>query len=350
MAHMIEENMIAYQGERPWHGLGVEVAPGTKGPEMLKLAGLDWTVEKRPVAIATAPYTQDEISAMENPHSAFDPAAGKNFSAITRSDTGKVFQIASPFYHPVQNEEVVNFFNEYCEAGHATMETVGGLNGGAIVWALARLNGGTTKTLQGTDELRGYLLLTTSHDGKLSTMGRATQVRVVCWNTLSAALWGNRSKTSLQHGFKFSHGGEWTPARRDEAKSIMGMAGQQVIATNDLAEQLAKVTIDESGWMDFMNRLMGGDEAKVIDPKKADLTYVARTIQQATINSPGSELSSAKGTLWGAVNGVTYYADHQRGRTQESRMTAAWFGEGERLKQRAIIAAAEIAGLELATV
>ena len=61
-------------------------------------------------------------------------------------------------------------------------------------------------------------------------------------------------------------------------------------------------------------------------------------IKTATISSPGRGLlKSAKGTLWGVVNGVTYYADHSRGfstTSQESRLTASWFGAGNSLKYR----------------
>jgi hypothetical protein len=56
---------------------------------------------------------------------------------------------------------------------------------------------------------------------------------------------------------------------------------------------------------------------------------------------------------WGAVNGVTYYANHTRGfstTTQEIRLTAAWFVAGHALKSKAVKAACEIAGLKYATV
>jgi hypothetical protein len=94
----------------------------------------------------------------------------------------------------------VDFFHEYCNAGHATMETVGGLRDGAVVWALARLNGGSTRTIGANDELRGYMLLATSHDGSLRTIGKPTQVRVVCHNTLTAAVGEKTANTfSMKH-------------------------------------------------------------------------------------------------------------------------------------------------------
>ena len=45
MAHMVET--MAYAGEVPWHGLGVQVEENLTPDEMLVAAGLDWTVSKR---------------------------------------------------------------------------------------------------------------------------------------------------------------------------------------------------------------------------------------------------------------------------------------------------------------
>ena len=46
MAHEVET--MAYAGEVPWHGLGVKVDDTLTPQEMMKAAGLDWTVSKRP--------------------------------------------------------------------------------------------------------------------------------------------------------------------------------------------------------------------------------------------------------------------------------------------------------------
>lgn len=329
MAHMIENNMMAYVGAKPWHGLGFEVPEGTTGAEMLGIAGLDWQVQRRKLAMRNA--VGDKSLTLTNPLD--------DFWAIVRHDTDTVFQIASDRYQPVQNAEIVDFFREYCEAGHAKMETVGGLKNGAVVWALARLNGGSTLSIQGLDELRGYMLLATSHDGSLRTIGKPTQVRVVCHNTLTAAIGAHKGVNT----FNMKHTRKFDAGIRDEAKRVMGMAIEQVAKTNDLSARLAAVTIDHEGWMEFMGRLMGDG---LLDAKTADLSKTAAAIQDATISSPGSALVTARGTLWGAVNGVTWYADHAaRSRSESNRLFSAWFGANETLKVKALEVAAEMAGI-----
>ena len=56
----------------------------------------------------------------------------------------------------------------------------------------------------------------------------------------------------------------------------------------------------------------------------------------------GSQLSSAKGTVWGLVNAVTEFVDHHRGRTTDTRIDRAWFGDGQNIKSAATILADDL--------
>lgn len=360
MSHQIIDNMIAWKGEQPWHGLGVEVPAEATGVEMLQLAKLNWHVQRRMIAMRDA-AGKDLLTV---------PLSG--YRAIVRQDTDEVFQVATDRYHPIQNEEIVEFFREYCEAGHARMETVGGLNGGSKVWALAKLNGGTETAIdsKGEDQVKGYLLLATSHDGSLRTVGKATQVRVVCYNTLSAALGltGGKLPRELEaNEFRMKHSRKFSPAVKAEAQTVMGMAIQQIQAVNRVASELAKVKVDDKGRFEFITRLLGTsamqDEPQAIAVKLSvesddaflkslgiattadELSRVGRSIYDSMLQSPGSQLQSAKGTAWGMVNGVTWYVDHERGRNQDNRLSGAWFGEGDRLKRDAVKVAVEMAGI-----
>ena len=375
MAHMIENNMMAYVGAKPWHGLGFEVPIGATGQQMLEIAGLNWLVQRRAIAMRSvnADGTVDRTTMLT--------AELDSYRAIVRADTNQVFQVASDRYHPVQNAEIVDFFREYCEAGHASIETLGGLRNGAVVWALAKLNGGSTATLAGVDELRGYMLLATSHDGSLLTIGKPTQTRVVCWNTLSASLGLHGGKLGKvgDKEFRMRHTRKFGPSERENAQKTMGMAIEQVQATNELAGKLSTVKIDERGRTEFVNRLLGTNAGaaiqttvKVAQPDNGisildsiilnthieaihakstpgeteEFNRVGKAIIDAIVSSPGANLSTAKDTLWGAVNGVTYYADHAaKTRSDGNRMFSSWFGPNETLKRDAVTIAASMAGI-----
>ena len=347
MADRIVGNQLAWKGETPWHGKGHRVEPGATGAEMLQAAGLDWKVQRRALAMKS----QDGAQVLTEPLN--------GFRAIVRADTDEVFQVATERYHPVQNAEIVDYFREYCEAGHAEVETVGAIDGGRKVWALAKLNGGTQATLAGGDKLSGFMLLASSHDGSLRLIGKPTQVRVVCWNTLSAAI-GEDSEAE----FRMKHSRKFTPEVRAVAQKVMGMAIEQVQAVNEAAQDLSQVQIDDRGRVEYVTRLLKGQgllEQVVENSRQAveldaileatenrggedkDLGRVGRAILEAIVSSPGAGLESAQGTLWGALNGVTYWVDHQRGRSQDGRLSGAWFGPGDQLKSAALRMAVEMA-------
>lgn len=358
MAHQIENNQIAYVGQTPWHGLGHKVDSGTTGAEMLKITGLDWTVAERQIQMETAGGM----------------VAVDGFKAIVREDTNQVFSIPSKRYEIVQNADVVEMFREYCEAGHATMETVGGIRGGAVVWALAKLNGGSSRTLAGDDTVNGYVLFSTSHDGSMPTMGKATQIRVVCNNTLSAAYNVRSNGKGFKHydaDFRMKHSSKWTEERKGQAQSQMAMATEQAAKFNEMCERLSRVRIDGKGKIKFLMQLLNKEIATIpaspvsLEPTQeeidrivsgmidnavteqelSDLGRVGRDILQSSIDSAGSKLASADGTLWGLVNGVSYHVDHTRGRTQDARLSQGWFGVGDTLKTDAFSQALELAGV-----
>lgn len=353
MAHMIENNEMAYVGAKPWHGLGHEVPAGTDGINMLKIAKIDYTVE----------LTEVSTNGLVIP----------GYKAVTRNDNGRVFSIQSDRYKVVQNQEIVNLFQEYCDAGHAQMETVGAIRGGAIVWALAKLNGPTKMTLAGNDQVGGYILFSTSHDGTMPTRGIPTQVRVVCNNTFQAAFNASGKKV----GFTLKHSCKWTPEQSKKAKEVLGISIEQLQKFNELSAQLSKVNIDTKGQVEFVSRLnngayilpstpdanptvpnldsdnwfdqiLGNGAAESIKPVITDeskLNRVGKSILGAIIDSPGSTLESSQNTLWGAINGVSYYTDHVASRTQDSRLYNAWFGTNVDLKESAVNVALEMAGL-----
>jgi hypothetical protein len=75
---------------------------------------------------------------------------------------------------------------------------------------------------------------------------------------------------------------------------------------------------------------------KVVKPKPVEETRGFRQIMALFQGEAlGASLTDANGTAWGLLNAVTQHVDWQRGRSDDSRMTSAWFGEGEALKNRA---------------
>jgi len=60
------------------------------------------------------------------------------------------------------------------------------------------------------------------------------------------------------------------------------------------------------------------------------------TLVQLYKTGPGADLTSSKGTIWGLLNAVTRYVDHEAGeRNPGGRLNSAWFGTGQEQKRKA---------------
>ena len=150
---------------KPWHGLGVIVEESPTSKDALRLAGLDWSVEQRPV------QTIDGV-----------PLNG--FKANVRSTDKKVLGVVTDKYKIVQNDEAFAFTDALLGEG-VTYETAGSLQEGKKVWLLAKL---PHKYLISGDEVTPYMVFSNSHDGSGAIKVAMTPVRVVCNNTLNLAL------------------------------------------------------------------------------------------------------------------------------------------------------------------
>jgi len=132
MSHEIEivngVAQMAYAGEVPWHGLGKQVPSDLTPNQMMKAAGLDWTVSKEDMFI-NGPEGPEKVEEKQ---------------ALVRSWDRKQLDVVGKGWEPVQNETAFEFFYDYCMNGNMDMHTAGSLKGGQIVWALAKVKDGFT--------------------------------------------------------------------------------------------------------------------------------------------------------------------------------------------------------------
>ena len=141
------ENMF-YVREVPWHGLGTRVEEALTSADALRLAGLDWRVEQKPIQVCGGNQIE-------------------NFKANIRSTDGKVLGVVSDRYQIVQNVEAFDFTDELI-GGDVRYETAGSLQEGRKVWMLAKMP--TTKIVG--DDVEPYLCFSNTHDGS-GEIGRA---------------------------------------------------------------------------------------------------------------------------------------------------------------------------------
>lgn len=320
MAHNVET--MAYAGETPWHGLGFKVTDKLTPEQMLKAAKCDWGVEKQPMFLKGGQQVPDKY-------------------ALVRDKDSQVLSVVGSSWKPVQNAEAFDFFKKFTSAGHMSMETAGSLWNGRYVWALARIK--HDFKLGKDDEVRGYLLLSQPHIHGKAMIIQSTMTRVVCWNTLQMALGSSLKGNGM--GFRMPHSQKFDDTTKLAAELALDLAKSQIDEFKEAATLLSKTKATKAMVDEFFGRVLNYDP-KAANKKKDGSSKEPRALamfQTALTHSPGHDMNTAAGTLWGAVNAVTFVVDHEMGRDREAALKTAWFGTKAALKRKAFHVALDLA-------
>ena len=314
---------LAYTGKTPWHGEGHPIGRDEPIAVWIEKAGIGHTVEK-----AMVHYSAEGDS--------YAHRAYKDRGVLYRSDTRAPLSVVSPKYQIVQPREIAEFFVDFVEnTGLYHMDVVGSLKGGRIIWALAKSS--RKMEIAAGDTIEEHLLVMTSYDKVIPTIAKEVATRTVCNNTINMALGEtDRMQIRIPHSKKFDA----------EAVKTEMLFGQKWDAFGEAVRKLAGVPIKAADARQyFLDVLYTPAYRETMqyskDAAKRRVDGLVACYEQA----PGQKLSSARGTLWGAVNAVTFYADHAvRATSEGARLASAWTGNGERLKNRAVTTALAIAG------
>ncbi len=314
---------------KPWHGLGKVVTGLQTSKEAIQAAGLDWQVKK----IAneyTIKQGRTKIRMM-----------GRGFQVV-REDNNESLGMVGNRWTPQQNREGFEFMDAVIGRKAAVYETAGALGRGEKVWMLARVGG--LITLGGDDVVDKYFLIANAHDGTKAIKFAVTTVRVVCANTLHLAL------TEAEKGEKIFSIRHTANAGEKVQKVIdyLGVATKKFEDFADMAKVMTKVKMNTAKFDEFLGLLGVDTEA---EGGKKESTY--KDLVNAFETSPGSKLVTAKGTLWGSLNAITYYTNHARPTRvtavsgfkseAESRLNSVWFGSGASMNEKALKVAQGIA-------
>lgn len=313
MSHEIES--MAYTNEVPWHGLGMYIADAPNIEEMLRVAEINWRVEKRPMMTAT-----EMKMAKDEPRWSKFTAKVPGFYALTRNTDGKVLDVVGNRYTPTQNSEAFEFFRSFVEAGDAKMETAGSLRGGQYVWGLANL--GQTFKVTEKDEVKTYILVAAPHQQGKALIIKRVHLRVVCMNTLTAALREGGAE------FRMPHRGKFDEKQIEKAKVLLGLAREEAEQFERDAKTLKNLEISEEAAIRILAEIMAprvNDSSvnDMVEDMEENGTPRMRRLMDAYYRAPGAD----PGNGWGLLNAVTYYADHLASRTSDKRLTNAWFGK-----------------------
>ncbi len=281
--------------DRPWH-MSAEKLYGYGGTspltakETMELARLDWRVALHPAAVEidNQIYKSNDIL------------------HIVRDRDHKILGTVTDSYKPIQNSEAFEFLDSVVDSiGQLRYVTAGSIDGGKRVWLLAQIKSevGNLEPLVG-DKVNSYLLLTSGHDGKNCLRAKFTTIRVVCQNTLNAAL------RTGEAGISIKHVGDHT-RKVKQARELLGLATEELEAIRKSFKWLSEQKVDNT----FANKFL-----ETLVPIKENATEMAITraenmrnqFYKLIMNGRGTHIPGVSGSRWGLLNAVTEYNQHER--------------------------------------
>lgn len=307
MAHEVET--MAYTGDLPWHGLGIEVGDDLTPGQIMAAANLDWTVSKRPMF-----YSTKEKGGLD----AVNRKAVHEHFALVRDSDHQLLDVVGGRYQPTQNKDAFDFFDAFVKECKLKMHTAGSLCGGQYVWALAKTE--QSAKIAANDSLDSYVLLMSPHKLGKSLLCQHTSVRVVCKNTLNLALANGKA------AFRMSHARKFDEHAKAEAAQVLGLIRESFKSYTASAELLAGRKADALDVKQYFGAVFKMDDKMIENEKQRKNSLLQRLILAYEGDSPGANLASAKGTWWGAFNAVTFVLDHNSGGDKDRNMKDNWLG------------------------
>ncbi|RKD15206.1 alpha/beta hydrolase [Pelobium manganitolerans] len=320
MAHNINFNEETGQHsffsvkEKAWHNLGQIVSDYPTSSEAIKYAGLDFEVIKAP-NLHRFPDGGIKVSA--------------NSFFTYRLDNHEVLgDKLGNEYEVVQNRDAFSFFDSIVDGKEGILyETAGALGKGERIFITAKL---PDYIRVGYDDLiEKYLFLTTSHDGSGSITAAFTPVRIVCNNTLNAAI------ANMSNCIKIRH----TQSAQDKLKQahkIMGISNSLATELTDIFNKWAKVRISDKEVLKLVQKAMAPSKevlqnvlAGKEDEHSTYFNNVCQNVCEYAFTSPSQQTATTKGTLFGAYNAITgYFQNVKQYKNEECKLKSVHFGTG----------------------
>ena len=317
MAHNINFNEQTQKhsffsvNEKAWHGLGTIVQDYPTSVEALQFAGLDYRVEKRKL------FTLDNADIISK--------SVPDYYATIRTDNENVLGVVGKDYEVVQNTDAFNFFDSIVGGDGIQYETAGALGKGERIFITAKL---PNYIKVGKDDLiEQYLFLTTSHDGFGSITAAFTPIRIVCNNTLNAALQNHSNAIKIRHTVNAKE-------RLETAHRLMGITNKLSVELESIFNRWTKVRINDTEVKKLIQLAMVPNKEVLQNIQAGKDDELSTCFKNICDNSfeyamcnPTQQLETTKGTLFGAYNAVTgYYQNVRNYKTEEAKLKSLLFG------------------------
>ncbi|MGG7664041.1 DUF932 domain-containing protein [Dyadobacter sp. BHUBP1] len=326
MSHLIDDskgfNAFVSFAAPGWHGLGKTFETELTTAQALEFGGLNFPVIKLP-NIHWLPDGQEIIS----PDSFFTCRTDVN--KILGSRLGKDYTV-------LQNVECFDLVDEILQSGRARIETAGSIDEGRKVFICLKVN--DSIRVGSSDFVNQYVLIANSHDGSMAITATPTNIRVVCNNTLTAALDHAKGAIKIRHT-------ERAPERLAEAAKVLGLIANNTSANTDNYNKMRSFEISKEQMFDYFGNVFctpeeikelqkGKITKEVISTRKqnimGEVLRFATQGQGQAMAMDGENLN-----MWAAYNAVTGYITRKKFSNVNDRANSLLFGSSANVIQSA---------------
>lgn len=355
MSHYFESGFFVR--DAAWHGLGTVLKESPRDTrEALRLAGLDWSVHLAPVFCA--PGQDPDGKALPVPanltHCADARAMVRTIHQANGDVKDDVLGVVGSRYCPLQNVDAFRWFDPLIADHDVELEAAGSVKDGRYVWILARVRASSAQVGRNPEDIANpYLLLSNNHDGTRAVTVAFTPVRVVCWNTLSAANRAADEKGASSRKVRHTRAAANTLA---SVRETINLSMRDFSAKALLWRELAAADLARPGSQQLArmvqrySRLVFSAPAAVAkaraDGTLDDLPEVRAEPHVWRLLHEGPGADSAGASPFGLYMAATHYSQHENGHTADTRLASTWFGQGASVTERAEAEAMALAGIQ----
>lgn len=287
--------------QHAWHRLG-EVLPGTMtAEEALAAAHLaGWNVRKKALFVDGDPVLTEDGVTPGQPIEVPAKFATVRTNPITKGED--VLGVVGDQYTIIQNEEHADLLNAIVDESGAHFETAGALFGGRQTFLSMKLPRAIElRGSAGVDVTDLYLVAQNSHDGSSAFRLMVTPVRVVCMNTLGAAIREAKSQFSIRHTV---NAGQNIQIARD----TLGMTWKYVDKFEQELEKMIHRELTSSQGAITLRKVFRFDE--LAGTERQEKNQNARIDEVMKLWTSSDTLAGFHGSSYGLYQAVAEWSDH----------------------------------------
>lgn len=257
----------------------------------LKLSGLDFEVEKKPVYFNSTFGMTNEAG--KNLPPKFTKIEGQ-FTTV-RTDTMQPFGVVTDAYEILQNRDAFDFLDSLVVEG-AKFETAGFFkkNGAASYITMST----EPMTILG-DEFDPFMMISNGHDGGSAIKVALTPIRAYCRNSAILALKKATSIVTIHHSRKMYD-------KLVAAKEVLTANTNYLEELKIVAEKLATTPFSEEAFEALAKKLFNPKE------EQSEIIQIRNVVQFEKLMKAYREddLQNFNGTAWKALQAVSDFESH----------------------------------------